>query len=215
MKGTRSALTGAFIPSAFLLAGVASACHENRPSSIGPPDSSVVGTYEVVLCRQACKFEDSAAALIRGILVLDSVRIAVPDSQKEYFEVANASWWATDPRDDHPEGACFVLHEPGRTRITSHSVPVVRGLPAVALASWRYRADSSGLVFELYRSPDASFRVRAQLSGGKMIGTARPGGHPGEAEFGVRYVAGQRIGHPDPTLCLRAAPSHWTRDSLR
>jgi hypothetical protein len=198
-----------------LIAAALGACHNDRWMNIGPPDSSAVGTYQLAFCRSPCRFEDTASAAIRGVLVLDSVRIAIPDSQKEYFGVANASDFATDLRHANPEGACFALHEPSRPRATSAGMPVVRGYPGVAITNWRYSSDSSGLEFELYRSPDAAFRVTAQVSGGTLAGRARAGGMLGEGEFGVRYVIGRRVGVPNPRLCLSAAPGRWTMDSLR
>ena len=191
------------------------ACQKDNWTKIGPPDSSVVGTYQLAFCRRPCRFEDTASSAIRGVLVLDSVRIAIPDSQKEYFGVANASDFATDLRYSNPEGACFALHEPGRGRVTSAGMPVVRDYPGVAITNWRYSPDSSGLEFELYRSPDAAFGVNAQVSGGRLAGRASAGGMLGEGDFGVRYVIGRRVGAPNPGLCLSAAPGRWTMDSLR
>ena len=191
-------------------AGILS-CHHRSIPYIGPPDSSAVGTYELVFCRQLCKMDDSGVAIIRGTLVLDSARIVIPDSQKEYFAFANEGYWATDLRHDHPESACFVLREPGRPPSSFKGRPFVReGLPAVALTNWRYTQDTIGLEFELYRSADASFGVEAQLSGGLLLGTASSGGMLHETDFGVRYVVGKRVGAPRPALCLAAAPAHWT-----
>ena len=158
---------------------------------------------------------DSAAAVIRGLLVLDSVRIVVPDSQREYFAYTSAASWATDLPFDHPEAGCFALREPGRPAVRMGGRPVVReGLIAVGLNNWRYRQDSTGLAFELYRSPDASFGVDAQISRGRLVGIASGGGELYKADFGVRYVVGKRIGDPQPVRCFAAAPGRWTRDSL-
>jgi hypothetical protein len=159
--------------------------------------------------------DDSAAAVLRGVLVLDSVRIIVPDSQSEYFAYASAGSWATDLRFDHPEAGCFALREPGRAPVRMGGRPVVRdGLIAVGLNNWRYRQDSTGLVFELYRSPDASFGVDAHISSGRLVGIASGGGELYKADFGVRYVVGKRVGEPQPARCFAAAPSRWTPDSL-
>jgi hypothetical protein len=194
-----------------------SACSRESTPYIGLPDSSARGTYEVVFCRRLCRIEDSATAIIRGVLVLDSSRISVPDSLRDYFEHANAGEWATTLRHDNPGAACFALREPGRPQVTRAGYAVVRDwLPAVALTNWRYRRDSTGLAFDLLRSPDASFGVRgAQLSGGRLVGIARTAGELYRADFGVRYMVGRRIGDPQPSLCLAAAPAHWTFDSLR
>jgi len=190
-------------------------CKDSIPY-IGLPDSSAVGTYDVVFCRRSCQIEDSAAAVIRGVLVLDSVRITIPDSLREYFTHANAGEWATDLRFENPGGACLVLHEPGHPPAKRFGYTVVRDwLPAVIVTNWRYRQDSSGLSFELYRSPDASFGVDAQLSGGRLVGITSMGGELYKADFGVKYVVGSRTGRPQPALCLEAAPTDWTLDSLR
>ena len=197
----------------YLAAFLPLSCRERLPS-IGPPDSSAVGTYELVLCRRTCGFDDSSAALIRATLVLDSTKIPVPDSQADYFAIANASAWATDLRDDHPESACFVLRETTRPPQTSHGVPLVRGVPAVAVTNWRYGLDS-GLVLELYRSPDAALRMEAVVSGRQLVGRTRAAGPQGEGDIGARYVTGRRMGNPEPNVCLQAAPAHWTRDRLK
>ena len=197
----------------FLLALVL-ACPNDRSADIGPPDRSAVGSYELAFCRQPCRFEDTANAVIRGFLVLDSVGIAIPDSQQDYFEVVRPfSIWVTDLHHAHLGGACFALHEPGRPRTNSAGMPMIRGYPAVAVTSWQYAADSSGLEFELLRSPDASFRIKARLSGGRVAGRARAGGMLGEQVFGVGYVVGRRVGKPDPSLCFRAAPARWAADT--
>jgi len=140
-----------------LLGGILEGGCQPAAQPIGPPDSSAIGTYELAFCRRSCASDDSASVRIRGILVLDSVKVAVPDSQAEYFAVANAGSWATDLLGHNPGAACFILHEPGRPTRNSHGLPVIRGVPAVALTNWRYDADS-GLILELYRSPDAAFQ---------------------------------------------------------
>ena len=192
-----------------------SGCDDSIPY-IGTPDSSAIGTYELAFCRRSCNIEDSAAAVIRGTLVLDSVRIEVPDSQKEYFAFANGDKWAIDLRNNHPEGGCFALHEPGRLPVTTRGVPIVRdALIAVGLNNWRYRQDSTGLFLELYRSPDASFDIHAQISRGRLVGIASAGGELQGADRGIKHVAGQRIGDPRPSLCFAAGPVGWTLDDTR
>jgi len=80
---------------------------------------------------------------------------------------------------------------------------------AVGLNNWRYRQDSTGLAFELYHSPDASFGVDAQASRGRLVGIAWAAGELHGAADGVRHVAGKRIGGPQPARCFAAAPAHW------
>ena len=106
--------------------------------------------------RDLCQIDDSTAAVIRGVLVLDSVRIVVPDSQKEYFAYTSAANWATDLRLAHPEsGWLRHFEQPGRSEVRMGGRPVVRDglLIAVGLNNWRYRQDSTGLAFELYVAP--------------------------------------------------------------
>src|SRR6266699_1539291 len=187
-----------------------SGCGNDGIPYIGTPDSSVVGTYQLAFCRRACEIDDSAAAVISGILVLDSVRIAVPDSQAEFFAFSNAANWAIELSNDHPEAGCFALREPGRAPTMLGGYAIVRdAIRAVGLNNWRYRQDSTGLAFELYHSPDATFGVDAQASRGRLVGIAWAGGELHGAADGVRHVAGKRIGGPQPARCFAAAPAHW------
>ena len=134
----------------FVLNAGLSGCGNDGIPYIGTPDSSVVGTYQLAFCRRACEIDDSAAAVITGILVLDSVRIAVPDSQAEFFAFSNTANWAIELSNDHPEAGCFALREPGRAPTMLGGYAIVRdAIRAVGLNNWRYRQDSTGLAFDI------------------------------------------------------------------
>src|SRR6266576_1773751 len=183
-------------------------CRNDSVPYIGPRDSSAVGTYELAFCRRSCTLEDSAASVVRGFLVLDSMRIVVPDSQAQYFAYADAG---KEQRTDPRHAGCFALHEPGRQPVTLSGAPIVHNaFYAVGRNTWHYSPDSTGLVFDLYESIDASFGVEAQLSGGRLVGIASADGMLEGADDGIRHVVGKRIGAPQPARCFAAAPAHWT-----
>jgi hypothetical protein len=197
--------------------GACAAPSADRSQSHSPPDPHAVGTYEFALCNGRCSMDDSGAAIFRGILVLDSVPVAVPDSQRVYFQVATPMSVMVGA-DDRPAG-CFAIHETTKPVKWLHGAPVVRGILAVGLTHWRY-SPATGLTFQFYGSPDAALSVNATISGGRLLGRVEWSAE-GVAEFqhegdlGVTYISGQRFAPPDPTRCFRLAPGHWALDSLR
>jgi len=187
-------------------------CRTDRVPYLGAPDRSPVGTYEWQFCAHSCQINDSAAGVITGVLVLDSVRIAVPDSQAEFFSFATAATWAIDLRNDHHEAGCFALRDPRRPPKRIGGFEYVHdAIPAVGLNNWRYGTDSTGLWLELYRSPDAFVDIHAQISGGRLAGITTAGGELQGADAGIRHIVGRRVGPPRPNLCFAAAPGRWTR----
>lgn len=186
-------MRGAAAAVALLLA----ACGPSRvtagPGGTGPAaeaveDTSVAGTYELVLCRRC---DSTTWARTR-----DRIRVSLyaePLFQSGPLAGANPrvvpQLWISYT----PENFCMDV-PPGYRR---GFVGIVRR----AIHAWS-RTPADSVEFYLYRSPDAGTRVRARVANGWMTGIVPSSGpFAGSERRAHDQVVGRRIGPPDPTVC--------------
>ena len=150
------------------------------------PDNS--GTYDVVVCKSECSFEDPSTAVARGVVVLFD--LPLPDAAVKRIDQFHFGG------PDEIIRACYV----GK-RGPSASTFAFGGGSGVT--SWAMNGDS--LSFDLFRSVDAGYSVDAEFRNnefrGKGIswgaGVASPG-------FTPDIVIGRRRGPAKLDVCMRS-----------
>jgi hypothetical protein len=108
---------------------------------------SIAGTYEVLICKDACPSWGSKGVLAKGRLVLFAQRLT--PQEIEQVTAANVS----SMRTQRPNG-CFGLEK------KDSSYQGYAGIEKAGLTEWS--VGDVGLSFLLYRSPDAGYRVDAE-----------------------------------------------------
>ena len=164
-----------------LLFLMASACGVAKSN----PDTS--GTYELIVCKNACSFENPKTVIARGVVILFENSLSRTDVEKLdpfHFREPN-------------EGirACFA----GESSKGAESLAFGR---KTGVTVWSL--NDKTLSFFLFRSVDAGYSVDVQYSGnafsGKGVswgaGVAAPGYTPD-------IVVGRRVGPPDIAACTK------------
>ncbi|QNK02226.1 hypothetical protein [Dyella telluris] len=153
------------------------------------------GTYELLICSEACSIDAPEKALISGRMVL------LP------YTFSRAERELLDPRDDivasqRDLSACYTLSLlPGRkfTGYANTRHPAVTG--------WSYQNQRVHL--SLFRSPDAGYEVDMSLSDSLYTGTGMSWG-AGAADPNdphIDYVLARRTGPADISQCGLPASS--------
>jgi hypothetical protein len=168
------------------------------PVSVG--DTTVAGTYEVLVCEGACVGGRTPGNVaVRGHLVLEDARFPfseVPEPAHSYLERYESLLIQANA--EEMPNACFVLARADRAKGFA-------GLTPVGFSLWV--PDSAGVVvLSLYQSPDAGYVLRIGTHGRELGGTGRSWGvGDAEVDLPADSIIGRRIGPPDRSLCIRAA----------
>jgi hypothetical protein len=195
------------LPVAIIAAILAAACTAidpaPAPAPAAAPDTTVAGTYEVVLCDGCDAAGTPAAERLRVVLYGEPLFVSgplagvnPPDGVKIFQRMLTLE----------RENYCFGL-PPGYER------GLVGAFYDTAIAIWeRTRGDS--IRFPLYRSADAGVEVRVRIQGGRMSGVLEDWYAPGRPTQVIGAVTGRRVGPPDPEVCgLRNAARGGGRDT--
>jgi hypothetical protein len=151
--------------------------------SLLPPKPDVSGTYELIVCKEACSFDNPQAAIAHGVIVLFNKPLSHSDVQKidpyhfsEPYEVVRA---------------CFAGHE------SKDAESFAFGGSAGA-RSWSLKGNT--LTFSLLRSIDAGYSVDAEYKGDSFSGKGASWG-AGVAAPGYTpdIVLGRRVSPADIT----------------
>jgi hypothetical protein len=186
-----------FLTAVFAFLGVVA---EARPSVIP-------GTYEIRVCASPCSDDPRQRPGVQGSLVifrgdLDIARL--PNAEREYLE--DQTDFILYP--NIKPNACFVLET------TNEETPLLAGLRRLGFTRWEEAAGV--LTVTLYRSPDAS-----DTSAGVVQGDSLLAGEPEAARIAASsrykrsFLAGERTGDPDVSVCVRAATTEIARQKAR
>ena len=187
------------------------ACSQSEPArtsgGIRQPEQaidprSVVGTYELQVCRLACPANaDRAtgrvvgATLRRGYLILSDTPTGF-EQRRDSIGILLGGFIRP------PSNGCYKLD-------------IVRAdLPSYAytLGGTHWELDSSGtrIDFGLYDSPDAGYGVSATVRDGTLRGTGESWGAGAAAvDYPADVIEGRRVGPADLGLCLAAVGPAW------
>ena len=170
----RTVLTGAV---ALIAVGASRPAHAQRIS----------GTYELALCRTApCVPGDTVAAYFTATVVL--------------LDSATAAAQSVLPRaryEREPANGCF------RVRHYQRLADSYAGIVKASSFTWQPLGESPGTIaFRLYRSPDASYRVRTTVIGDRLTGSGTSDG-VGAAEMHAPRdtVVAVRVAEADVARC--------------
>lgn len=159
----------------------------------------VAGTYEISICRDACPATGDENVLVKGHLVLFPAQLN--DGDLARLEAAHVS----SSHVQQPNG-CFTLQKlPGRT------YKGYAGIDEAGLTTWSIEGNE--LLFALYRSPDAGYKVTAQRSTTGFAGTGKSWGAGVAAPQapGPEDVVARRIGDADMKHCEPQQPTTDTK----
>jgi hypothetical protein len=139
---------------------------------------SGAGTYDVLLCSEPCIRADSANALAKGVVVLNSVPIR----------------FAHDLFNPNPNGCFRFSRSP---KLQSYAVLMNAGY-----TGWRLSGGGDSITFDTYRSPDAGHDIQAILTDTGFRGVGHSWG-AGVAEIYEpdEYVIAYRTGPPHLNKC--------------
>jgi hypothetical protein len=180
------------LPAVIATAMLAAACTAPgpAPAPAASPDTTVAGTYEIVLCDGCDAAAEPAAQRIRVVLYGEALFVSgplagvYPLDEMRIFQRR---------RTLERENYCFAV-PPGYSR------GLVGGLYDTAIGIWeRTRGDS--IRFPLYRSADAGVDVRVRIEDGRMSGVLEDWYAPDRPTQVIGGVAGRRVGPPDPDVC--------------
>lgn len=153
------------------------------------PNDLPDGTYDLLICSEACSVDAPEKVLISGHLVLLPYTFSRPELE------------LLDPREGmsvspHELSACFTLSLlPGRsfTGYANTRHPAVTG--------WTYQNQRVHL--SLYRSPDAGYEVDLSPSDGLYTGTGMSwgAGAADPKDPHIDYVLARRTGPADISQC--------------
>lgn len=153
-------------------------------------DSDVVGTYQLLICKSDCSFQNTGAAVARGtiVLFLDPLRDKDVDKLDPYLPLSVGA----------PPRACFH-------GVQSKHSGTYAFIQKTGVTAWSFK--NGKLEFSLYHSPDAGYGVTLRLRGDILSGKGQSwGGGVGGSEFTrVDVVIARRVGAPNISACSPAA----------
>ena len=155
------------------------------------PTPNVAGTYSFVACEGRCGPTDTSRAYAVGLLVLFADTSSAPSGVTARWQGrANGCFQVRELRDR--SGSMLGIQKKGGLRWTSE--------------------DEQRVGFDLYRSPDASYHVKALIRSDSLFGRGRSSGPFPLFEFRWfsrdEYISGLRIGPPDPVVCATVPQDH-------
>jgi len=149
-------------------------------------ESEVIGTYELLLCKSECSFENLAAAITRGTVVLFKDPLSQEDVEKlDRFHRARA---------EEVLRACFSGVRPEHAETYAF-------IQKTGATTWSF--ENNVLKFGLFRSPDAGYEAELRLRGDVLSGEGHSwGAGAGAPRFSpVDVIVGRRVGPPNLSAC--------------
>jgi hypothetical protein len=153
--------------------------------------SAYSGSYAANFCSGECA--DSSTLSARGTLVLFDSTISLGRLTSRARQVALRNFGAVRRQDSLPN-ACYILRPGDSSRQSTVS--------NLSFSFTTWVADTGGVEFLLFRSPEAGYTVSARLRGDSLIGH---GVHWQPDRRLVDVFTAQRVGDADVETCLRAA----------
>jgi hypothetical protein len=157
-------------------------------------EESIAGTYELLICKDSCPTAGDKDVLIKGRLVLFPTNFQPP-------ELARLESLGLSPmRGESPPNGCFGLE-----KLEGRKYQGYAGIDKAGLTSWSIQGHE--LLFALFRSPDAGYKVTAQRTTSGFDGSGRSWGAGVAAPQGatVDKVVLRRTRGADLSQCPRQA----------
>jgi hypothetical protein len=150
------------------------------------PRESIAGTYEILICRNSCPDAGDKNVLLKGRVVLFSTDLKQSDV---------ARFPSSRYRGQAPNG-CFSLDKRPDIEYSGYA-----GIDKVGLTAWSIEGNE--LLFQLYRSADAGYKVTAQLTQTGFAGSGKSWGAGVAAPVGVEpdRIVARRIRVADVSEC--------------
>ena len=158
---------------------------------LAQPYSSAAGTYELIVCKSTCSFENSQAAIARGVVVLFDNPLAQTDVEKlDPFHFAEPN---------EVIRACYAGEEFKDAQTYAFGTNI-------GTTSWSQKGTGAVLTFSLMRSIDAGYSVDVRCSDNGFSGKGTSWGAGVAApRYGPDVVVGRRIGSADMAACTKTS----------
>lgn len=153
------------------------------------PESEAIGTYELLICKSECSFQNPAMAIARGTIVIFKDALSPEDIERiDRFHHA---------RTEEVLRACFY-------GVRSEHTDTYAFIQKTGATMWSF--ENNSLKLGLFRSPDAGYEVDLQLRGNALSGEGHSwGAGAGAPRFSpVDVIVGRRVGPPRISACLPA-----------
>jgi len=186
---------------AYLLAIVA-LCGTAHLANASPADE-VAGTYELLICKNACSFSDPQNAFTRATVVLHDRPLTREERElidPDYRPPDRASTPVPPRPLEFQLRGCFSLKHLAKAQSFVQ-------IKTTGATPWQFKDGT--LRFELYRSPDAAYLVELERKGGLLVGRGVSFG-AGVANPGYSHdvVVGRRLKGADTSLCKPSKETH-------
>jgi hypothetical protein len=155
-----------------------------------PPKQSIAGSYEILICNGSCAAAGDPNVLVQGRLVLFPTILQQQELAQLHLSTRHMA--------GRTPNACFGLQKlPGR------SYDGYAGIQKAGLTAWSLEGDE--LLFALYHSPDAGYKVTAERATNGFAGTGQSWGAGVAAPKGstTDHVVLRRTGAANLSRCPR------------
>jgi hypothetical protein len=162
------------------------------PSISGECLGEAPGTYELLVCKGSCTFDNPTNVVVRGVLFLTAVPF-VPEALSPFSPKAFEYAYGYDAE---PNG-CFVLDTVAKGKTFA-------GLIELGMTAWTEHSDQ--LRIPLYASADAWHSMAVRLTRDGFEGTGKSVGAGAAAPgYDTDHVIARRIGPPNLDQCVGRA----------
>lgn len=154
----------------------------------------IPGTYRLKICAGVCEVDDTARTVAEGHIVLfesPGFLSTLPDSSRE--ELTRGSYI----RQPGAANACFSIP---RRPAQVEGRELYAGIDPRGVTHW---SDVDGRIqIRIYQSPDAHYTLDGHLEGDHLAGDGRQGICCGYGPAPETRFFAERVGPPDPQVCL-------------
>jgi hypothetical protein len=165
-----------------------------------PDKSAPAGTYELLICKDACSFSEANNVLVKGRLVLFADKLEKIDLDR--FDERRFDYHFGEAID-----GCYTLE-------TVHNSEIYAGIEKVGLTSWSQQGDE--FQFSLYHSPDAGYQATVKRTTDGLSGNGNSWGagvaapeHPTK-----EIILARRTGDADIFKCTFQTPEEAEQQRL-
>ena len=158
----------------------------SQAQAVEPPEASIAGPYEILICKDSCPASGDENVWVKGHVVLFPVSL----DQRDLKRLSASRFASTAPN------GCFAL-----ARLQENTYRGYAGIDKTGVTAWSIKGD--GLQFDLYRSPDAGYKVTAQRTEQGFDGEGKSWGAGVAAPVGIGpdKIVMRRIGVADLSHC--------------
>jgi hypothetical protein len=161
----------------------------SQAQAVEPPEPSIAGTYEILICKDSCSAGGDENVWVKGRVVLFPTSL----EQSDLKRFSSSRFYRTPGQ---AANGCYAL-----ARLQENVYRGYAGIDKSGVTAWSIKDDV--LHVDLYRSPDAGYRVTAQRTEQGFEGEGKSWGVGVAAPVGLGpdKIVMRRIGVADLSHC--------------